>query len=150
MGGVFWPLLGIVVGGFLAVQAPVNAELSRNLGTPVAAAGISFFVGAVLLGLVTALMLATNSAPPLNWRAPPPWTFVVGGVLGASFVTCSIILAPRLGAASLMAFLVTGQLIAGLLVDRFGAFGMAVREISMGRIAGAVLLLAGALLIRFA
>ncbi|MGC4025944.1 MAG: DMT family transporter [Mesorhizobium sp.] len=150
MGGVFWPLLGIVVGGFLAIQAPVNAELSRNLGMPVAAAGISFFVGAVVLGLVTLLLVATNNAPPLNWRGPTLWMFLLGGFLGASFVTCNILLAPRLGAASLMAFLVAGQLIAGLLVDRFGAFGLAVREITMGRVAGAVLLLAGALLIRFA
>ncbi|RFC67315.1 MULTISPECIES: DMT family transporter [Mesorhizobium] len=150
MGGVFWPLLGIVVGGFLAIQAPVNAELSRNLGMPVAAAGISFLVGAVVLGLITLLMVSTQNAPPLNWRAPSLWMFVLGGFLGASFVTCNILLAPRLGAASLMAFLVTGQLVAGLLVDRFGAFGLAVREITMGRIAGAFLLLAGALLIRFA
>ncbi|MCO5066102.1 MAG: DMT family transporter [Rhizobiaceae bacterium] len=149
MWGVFWPLLGIVVGGFLAIQAPVNAELSRNLGMPVAAAGISFFVGAVVLGLITAVLVATDNAPPLNWKAPALWMFLAGGFLGASFVTCNILLAPRLGAASLMAFLVTGQLVAGLLVDRFGAFGLAVREITMGRIAGAVLLLVGALLIRF-
>lgn len=150
MGGVFWPLLGVVAGGFLAIQAPVNAELSRNLGMPVAAAGISFFVGAVVLGVVTGLMLSTQSAPPLNWRAPSLWMFITGGFLGATFVTCSILLAPRLGAASLMAFLVTGQLLGGLIIDRFGAFGLAVREITMGRVAGAVLLLAGALLIRFA
>ena len=150
MGGIFWPLLGVVVGGFLAVQAPVNAELSRNLGMPVAAAGISFFVGAVVLGLITLVMVTTQTAPPLNWRAPPLWMFLLGGFLGASFVTCNILLVPRLGAASLMAFLITGQLIAGLLVDRFGAFGLAVREITMGRIAGVILLLAGALLVRFA
>ncbi|TIQ39609.1 MAG: EamA-like transporter family protein, partial [Mesorhizobium sp.] len=60
----------------------------------------------------------------------------------------STILTPRIGAAALMAFLVAGQLIAGMLVDRVGFLGVAVREISLGRVAGAVLLLAGALLIR--
>ncbi|TIR96583.1 MAG: EamA-like transporter family protein, partial [Mesorhizobium sp.] len=48
----------------------------------------------------------------------------------------------------LMAFLVAGQLIAGMLVDRAGFLGVAVREVSLGRVAGAVLLLVGALLIR--
>ena len=47
-----------------------------------------------------------------------------------------------------MAFAVTGQLLAGMLIDRIGFLGLAVREISLGRVAGAVLLLAGALLIR--
>ena len=47
-----------------------------------------------------------------------------------------------------MAFLVAGQLLGGLLLDRIGFLGMAVREISLGRIAGAVLLVAGALLVR--
>lgn len=150
MGGLLWPLLGVVVGGFLAVQAPVNAELSRNLGMPVAAAGISFFVGAVVLGLLTLLMVMTENAPALNWRGPSLWMFLLGGFLGASFVTCNILLVPRLGAAALMAFLVSGQLIAGLLIDRFGLFGLAVREVTMGRIAGALFLLTGALLIRFA
>ncbi|MBX3598604.1 MAG: DMT family transporter [Rhizobiaceae bacterium] len=149
MGNVLWPLLGILAGGFVAVQAPVNAELSRNLGMPVAAAGISFFVGAVALGLVTSILLASGSVAPLNWRAPPLWMFIAGGLLGASFVTSTILLAPRVGAASLMAFLVAGQLIAGLMLDRLGILGLAVREVTMGRLAGAGLLLIGALLVRF-
>ena len=53
-----------------------------------------------------------------------------------------------IGAAALMAFLVAGQLLAGMMVDRVGFLGVAVREISTGRIVGAVLLLAGALMIR--
>jgi transporter family-2 protein len=39
-------------------------------------------------------------------------------------------------------------LLAGLLLDRMGYFDLAVREITLGRKAGAVMLLAGALLIR--
>ena len=69
-------------------------------------------------------------------------------MLGAAYVTISTLLIPRIGAAALMAFLVAGQLIAGMLLDRIGFLGMAVREISIGRIAGAMLLLAGALLVR--
>jgi transporter family-2 protein len=48
-----------------------------------------------------------------------------------------------------MAFIVAGQLIAGLLLDHFGYFGLAVREVSAGRLGGAILLLLGAMLIRF-
>ncbi len=55
----------------------------------------------------------------------------------------------RIGAAAVMAFAVSGPLLAGILLDRIGFLGMAVREISVGRIGGALLLVAGALMIRF-
>jgi transporter family-2 protein len=73
--------------------------------------------------------------------------FVAGGCLGAAFVTCALILTPKLGAAATMAFIVSGQLLAGLLLDRLGYFDLAVRELTLGRIAGACLLVVGALMI---
>lgn len=147
MAGVLWPLLGILAGAFVATQAAINAELSRGLGMPVAAAAASFLSGAIILAMVTAA-LSHFQGTSLNWRAPAPWLFVVGGALGAAFVTSGIILIPRLGAAATMAFIVAGQLMAGMLLDRIGFLGMAVREISFGRVSGALLLFVGALLIR--
>ena len=147
MTGVFWPLLGIVAGAFIAVQAPVNADLSRGLGLPVAAAAASFLSGAVILAAVTAVFSQAQGIS-LNWRAPAPWLFVAGGAMGAAYVTSTILLVPRLGAAATMAFVVAGQLMTGMLLDRIGFMGLPVQEISPGRIAGAALLLVGALLIR--
>lgn len=147
MTGVLWPLVGILAGAFAATQAPINAELSRGLGLPVAAAAASFVSGAIILAMITATISQVQGVPP-DWRAPAPWLFVAGGVLGAAFVTGGIILIPRMGAAATMAFIVAGQLMAGMLLDRIGFMGMAVREITLGRVGGAVLLLLGALLIR--
>lgn len=147
MVGVLWSLLGILAGAFIAVQAPINSELSKGLGLPVAAAALSFLSGAIVLGLVS-VALTRMQGISLDWRAPAPWLFVAGGILGGVYVTSATILTPRLGAAALMAFLVTGQLLAGMLIDRVGFLGVAVREISVGRVTGALLLLAGALIIR--
>lgn len=147
MAGLFWSLLGILAGAFVATQAPINAELSRGLGLPVAAAAASFLSGAVILAIVTAGM-AHAQGVSLNWRAPSPWLFVAGGAFGAAFVTSLIVLVPRLGAAATMAFVVAGQLMAGMLLDRIGFMGMAVREITLGRVGGAAMLLVGALLVR--
>jgi transporter family-2 protein len=147
MMGLVWSLLGILSGAFIAVQAPINAQLARGLGLPVAAAFFSFLSGAVVLGVVTVAMTRVQGIS-LDWKAPAPWLFVVGGILGGFYVTLSTVLVPRIGAAALMAFLVAGQLIAGMLLDRIGFLGFAVREISIGRVAGAVLLLTGALLVR--
>ena len=145
--GVFWSFLGVLAGVFLAAQAPINAQLARGLGLPVAAAAFSFLSGAIVLGIATLLVTRVQGIS-LDWKAPAPWLFVAGGVLGGAYVTIATILIPRVGAAAVMAFLVAGQLLGGLLLDRIGFLGMAVREISLGRIAGAVLLVAGALLVR--
>jgi bacterial/archaeal transporter family-2 protein len=69
-------------------------------------------------------------------------------LLGAFYVFSNITLTPMIGAAAVMALSVAGQLIAGLALDRVGFMGMAVREITLGRVAGALLLIAGAVMIR--
>lgn len=147
MMGLLWSLLGILAGMLIALQAPINAQLARGLGLPVAAAAASFVAGAVVLVTLT-LVVSQTRGIAITWGAPPLWMFVVGGCLGAAFVTFALVLTPKLGAAATMAFIVAGQLLAGLVLDRIGYFDLAVREITLGRATGAVLLLAGALLIR--
>lgn len=147
MAGLLWSLLGILSGAFIAIQAPINSQLAKGLGLPIAAAAFSFLSGAVVLGVLS-IAFTRLQGISLDWRAPAPWLFVAGGCLGGAYVTISTLLVPRIGAAALMAFLVAGQLLAGMLLDRIGFLGMTVREISLGRVAGAAMLLAGALLVR--
>jgi transporter family-2 protein len=145
--GLVWSLLSIVSGTLIALQAPINAELGRALGFRVAAAAASFVSGAIVLVAIS-FAISQAQGVAIAWREPPPWLLVTGGLLGAAYVTSVIILTPKLGTAATMAFIVAGQLLAGLLIDHLGLFNLAVREITLGRAAGAVLLLAGALLIR--
>jgi len=145
--GIVWSVVGILAGALIALQGPINAQLARGLGMPVAAAAASFVAGSVVLILIT-LVLSQAQGITIAWRAPPLWMFLAGGCLGAIFVTCALILTPKLGAGATMAFIVAGQLLAGLLLDRLGYFDLAVRELTLGRVGGAILLLAGALLIR--
>jgi transporter family-2 protein len=148
MATLIWSLLGVVAGMMISLQAPINAQLAHGLGMPLAAAAASFVAGTVMLIAITTVVQQA-SGTTINWHVPPLWMFVVGGCLGAAYILCSIILTPKIGAAATMAFVVSGQLIAGLLLDKFGYFDLAIRELTLGRVAGACLLLAGALLIRF-
>jgi transporter family-2 protein len=144
---ILWVLLGVIAGACIAVQAPLNAQLGRDLGQPFAAAFVSFAAGAVVLAIVTfSVAAATHST--ISWSQPVWWLFIAGGTLGTVYVTSAIVLTPQIGAAAVMGLAVTGQLLAGLVVDRFGFMGAPVHEISLGRIAGAALLVAGALMIR--
>jgi transporter family-2 protein len=113
----------------------------------VAAAAFSFLSGAMVLGLVSAGWPRMQGTV-IDFGAPALWLFVVGGCLGGFYVTCVVVLVPKLGAAGLIAFVVAGQLLASLLIDRVGLLGVAVREPTPGRVAGAVLLIAGALMTR--
>jgi transporter family-2 protein len=54
----------------------------------------------------------------------------------------------RRASAPAPCFVVAGQLVGALVIDRFGLFGLAMREMSLGRLAGAALVFAGALMVR--
>jgi Uncharacterized protein conserved in bacteria len=138
-------LTALVAGALMPVQAGVNARLREFLGDPIIASLVSFTVGTVaLLGYVLVTrtpwpsMAAAASAPAWSW---------FGGALGAFFVAVSVVLAFKLGATGLMAWIIAGQLIASVLLDHTGAIGFAVREISWQRVAGVLLLLGGAVLV---
>ncbi len=147
MSAFLWGILGVVAGACIAVQAPINTQLGRALGMPVAAAMVSFAAGSVALAAVVLVFSKAQGLIP-DWRAPDPWLYFVGGCLGSVYVTAAILLTPRIGAAAVMAFSVAGQLTAGIIIDRIGFMGVAVREISAGRVMGALLLCAGVVLIR--
>ncbi|WP_152662478.1 DMT family transporter [Devosia soli] len=147
MDTVLWALMGVFAGACIAVQAPINANLGRALEVPIAAAAVSFLAGGVVLWAL-AFGYSHLTATPINFAAPAHWTLIAGGLLGAFYVFSNITLTPMIGAAAVMALSVAGQLIAGLLLDKVGFMGMAVREISLGRVAGAALLIVGAVMIR--
>lgn len=144
---VLWALMGVIAGACIATQAPINAQLGRDLGVPIAAAGVSFVAGAIALWAI-AFGYSRFAGIPIDFAAPAPWTFVAGGLLGAVYVFSNIMLTPMIGAAAVMALSVAGQLVGGLLLDRIGFMGLAVRELSIGRIGGAALIIVGVVMIR--
>jgi transporter family-2 protein len=72
----------------------------------------------------------------------PPWMYL-GGLLGAFYVSASIVLTPRLGVATTIGLFLAGQVIASIVIDHFGLFGVAVQPASIPRILGALLIIVG-------
>jgi transporter family-2 protein len=138
-------LLGLGVGIGLVVQVGMNSTLRATLGGALVAALISFLVGSAALA---AFIAVTRTPLPAREQlaAVPPWAWL-GGVLGAFYVASSVIVGPKLGAATLLALVVLGQLGTSLLVDHFGWLGFAQHPLTLLRLTGAALLLAGVLLI---
>jgi transporter family-2 protein len=80
--------------------------------------------------------------------AEVPWWAWSGGLFGGAFILLAILLLPTLGAATLFALVIAGQVLAAITLDHFGALGLTPHPISTARLAGAVLLIAGVALMR--
>ena len=138
--------MALALGAILPLQAAINARLAKTAdNNPVMAAFVSFAVGTI------ALMIYLIIAGQFNFRyvssSSPAWIWT-GGLLGTFFVAGIVILLPRLGVALAFSLVIAGQMITAVLFDQFGWMGLAVKEISLGKIAGAVLLIIGVILIR--
>jgi transporter family-2 protein len=139
-------LLGIVAGFAFVVQSSVNAKLRGALGSPNWAAFASYAGGTlVMLLVILALREARPAAAAVNGA---PWWSWTGGAWGAVYVVIIIALLPRLGTAAVVALFVLGQMLASLAFDQLGAFGVPRIAIDPARVAGALLLVVGVVLIR--
>lgn len=138
-------LIVTLAGAATALQAPINARLATAVGSAVNAALVSFLVGSVaLIGL--ALILQVR--PDMAATRALPWYAWVGGLCGVIFVIAATWGVPRLGVATTITLMVAGQLVLGLVLDHFGAFGAPRQPVNLTRMAGVALVIGGVLLVR--
>jgi bacterial/archaeal transporter family-2 protein len=139
-------MLALGTGAGVAVMAVFNARLGGLLGGPFWAAAAQF---SVALAAVLSVAFLTRQPPPITAGiGGAPWWIWCGGVFSATFIVVSTVLTPRLGVAVTLATIIVGQLSAALVVDHFGLFGGPVVRVSLTRVAGVGLLLAGITLMR--
>jgi transporter family-2 protein len=141
-------LATVMAGGFIALQAPINATLGRAVGSPLAAASISFAVGTAALVAITLLLSGSfGGYGGLGGVRGLSLVYLTGGLLGAVYVTTALITVRFLGAGAVTAATVTGQLATSLLIDRLGVLGLESRPLSLQRVAGVLLLALGTFLV---
>jgi transporter family-2 protein len=139
-------LFAVAAGAMLPVQFGVNAQLAHWLDSPIRAAFVSFLVGTIVLLIVAAFV--RKPLPSLARLGDVPWWVWLGGLLGAFYVTGSIVTAPRLGAVTLSAAIIFGQTLASVLVDQFGWVGFKEQQATPGRLVGVLLVAVGIVLVR--
>ncbi|ORJ62953.1 DMT family transporter [Geothermobacter hydrogeniphilus] len=140
-------LMALAAGISIPTQAGINAQLNLFTRSPVLAATVSFAVGT--LTLVVYALLARTPLPSPASLSGHPWWIWTGGILGAFFVASTVVLAPRLGASTMVVLVLAGQMIASLLLDHYGWLGYPVHPVSVGRIAGVALVCIGVVLVRW-
>ncbi|MGO8904878.1 MAG: DMT family transporter [Solirubrobacteraceae bacterium] len=137
-------LLAVAAGCFVGLQAPVNARLGRQVGS-LQAATVSFLIGTLALILVASL--SSGGLAGITNAGRAPWWALIGGILGAFYVTVALVTVRTLGLSALTAIVVAGQLAIAVAVDRFGLLGLSRQHIGVPRIVGLVFLFVGVLLV---
>lgn len=100
----------------------------------------------MLLPVILALRLPL---PSLAFISKAPLWMWAGGAFGVCFISLALMLLPRLGASGFLALALAGQVVASLVLDHFGGFGLVERPVTFTRLAGAVLLIVGVVVIQF-
>jgi transporter family-2 protein len=138
--------LALAAGMAAPTQFAINSQLRQVVGGPVLAGAISFLVGTVVL--VVATFVVRRSVPDLGPITRAPWWTYLGGFLGAFYVVASVVITPRLGAATTIGLFLAGQVAASIGIDHFGWFGVPVHQATIPRILGALLIIVGVVVVQ--
>jgi len=137
-------ILTALVGGLIAMQAPINSRLGKAVGT-FQASTLSFLIGLIALTLIA--LVAGGGFGDLGAVRHVGLVYLLGGVLGAAYVTSVLVTVRTLGAGGVTAATIAGQLSMSVVIDQFGILGVARQPITAARLAGIVLLAAGTFLV---
>jgi transporter family-2 protein len=132
---------GLMGGIAVGTQAPIAGAMAQRVG------GASSSLIVHLGGAVASLMLLIARRGELihEWRNLP-WYMLGCGAFGLVLYLSLSQTVPKLGATTAITLLIVGQLLAGLVIDHFGAFGVPERALDLNRAIAVVLLLVAAYL----
>ncbi len=128
-------------GAFIPVMAVLNARLGRTLGEPLHAVVLLFGVG--LLVSLGASLLLTGRLPSWGALAGASPINLTGGFIVAFYVLSVTLLAPRFGIGNAILFVMIAQIFMSAAIDHYGLFGAATRPVSLLRMGGLAIMLAG-------
>jgi transporter family-2 protein len=136
--------LALTAGLAGSVQVAVMGRFGQRIGSFEALAANLLF--STLLATTVLLLLRHSLAGFGEALRSPWWYWVGGGGMGVVVVLTITVVTPRIGAAATIGLLIAGQLAMGVLIDRYGWFGVEQVALTWPRVLGVVLLAVGALL----
>ena len=135
-------MIGLIGGAAVGIQGPIAGAMGQRIGG-YASSLVVHVGGAIISG---AVLLAIGGEQIREWRSLP-WYMLGAGVFGVILYQTINLTLPRLGATTMVMLIIVGQLITGVIIDHFGWLGLTARPIDLPRLAGVIVLLAGAYLI---
>ena len=112
---VFGYLLAFGAGVSFTFQQAVNANLRVEIASAWWAGFVSYVGGTIVMLLLAAAMRQPWPSMEMIYRSH--WLSWTGGAFGAIYIAISILLLPRLGAATVIALIVAGQMIGSIFLS---------------------------------
>ena len=136
-------LIGFVLTLHLAMNSQVGAIVkNQKMGNAM------FWT----IGAITAIVIGLTGWDPTVFtrlKEVPVW-LLTAGIMGGLLVFGIAWAMPQLGAGTAFVLMIAGQVISGMIFSHFGLLGSPVEPISMIKIIGVVLLIAGAAIVTLA
>ena len=85
--------------------------------------------------------------PAISVYSGIEWYKFIGGLLGAFIVFVALISVQEIGASNMFVLMVAGQLATAMLMDHFAVLGLRENPISIQKLLGILLVIAGAWLV---
>jgi transporter family-2 protein len=136
--------LALVAGVAGSIQVAVMGRFGERIGSFEALAANLIF--STLVATAALLVLRQSLAGFGDALRSPWWYWVGGGGMGVVVVLTITVVTPRIGTAATIGLLIAGQLAMGVVIDRYGLFGVDQVALSWPRALGVLLLAAGAVL----
>lgn len=140
-------LLALFLGVILSVHLGMNAQVGALVKNPRMGNAIFWVVGAV-----TAIVIGFTAWDPTvlqSLHEVPVWLFAAGA-MGAALVFGIAWVIPQIGAGTFFVLLIAGQVLTGMVLSHFGLLGSPLEPITMMKVFGVLLLVAGASVVTFA
>ena len=138
-------VLAIVTGALGAIHVPINGALASRIGSTAVATFTFYGVAFLIIALVTLLTTERETLGQLS--RVPLWLYLVPGVISVVVVASGTFLMPRLGAVNVFVLTVCAQTVVRVVISHFGWFASPIDPITMPKLAGAVMVAAGAALV---
>ncbi|WP_295851312.1 DMT family transporter [uncultured Microbacterium sp.] len=137
----------VLIGALTALQARINGTLGAEIGDGFVAAAVSFSSGLVILVVLSALIPGGRRGfgrlvAGIRTRSIPPW-MLLGGLVGAFTVASQGLTVATIGVALFTVGFVAGQTTGGMVLDRVGYGPAGVVPVTVRRLVGALLAIAG-------
>lgn len=141
-------MLTIFLGVILSVHLAMNGQVGAILKNPRVANALFWCIGAVTALAIGFSGWQTGALAPLKDINK---LLLIAGAMGAALVfAIGWILQPgRMDAGSFFVTLLAGQIITGLILSHFGWLGQEINPITMVKVVGVVLMMAGAAVVTF-
>jgi len=131
-------IIAAIGGVAVALQGQLMGSIDKNVGT-LESVFVTYGGGGFMIGMIMILLRGGN----LSGLTLVPWYTLLAGPIGLVLIAAIGYSVPRLGLVPAFTIMVAAQFMTAAVIDQFGLFGAEIRQISLSRISGMLVMLLG-------